>query len=483
MKTLALIIGNNEYLGKFKLDNPINDATGIKQVFERLGYDIIFCTNGNSQNIVDLLSEFENRLNNYDASIFYFAGHGFEIDGENYLAFKDCQLDHANRYHCNLTCIQLTDLLGIYKKYSNKINIAIIDACRKSFERSGVIATSPIHAPRGTLIAFSTSPNEGASDVGFEGNSLYTGALLKYIGRERLSVEELFKKVRKTVFNISGGKQTSWENTSLIGDYYFNTGQLVYSLSILYSEDVVKDINYINADKFGQIIKQIKSYDWNIQNPAIERALIIPANSLDKNQQFIFGRNLLQSSGAAYVAQDFMKSIENNLRKYQTKENENHVLDGILFEIYFNSQGEFRKNKTKKYYFEEIISLRKNKLFFKSFEFISQLLQSNHYPLIYIPKEIDEIFDIDVVANNQIITNTLCIDTEFQIISKITCNSINIIREISNYNIYGKNASELKFILSDFLSIPLELIQINSNIKLNKIGIAKALNENDLLKW
>src|SRR6185312_6316938 len=116
MKTIALIIGNNDYYGRYKLDNPINDATGIKHVFERLGYDVIFSTNGNSQNIVDLLSEFENRLKNYDASIFYFAGHGFEVEGENYLAFTECQLDHANSYHCKQTCIQLTDLLGIYKK-------------------------------------------------------------------------------------------------------------------------------------------------------------------------------------------------------------------------------------------------------------------------------------------------------------------------------------------------------------------------------
>ena len=193
MKTLALVIGNNNYYQKYKLDNPINDATCIKQVFEKLGYDVIFQTDGNSQNIVDLLTEFEDRIKNYDATIFYFAGHGFEVNGENYLAFTECQIDNANSYHCKQSCIQLTDLLNIYKKQNNKINIAIIDACRKSFERSGLIATSPIQAPKGTLIAFSTSPNEGASDVGFENNSIFTGALLKYIGRERLSVEELFK--------------------------------------------------------------------------------------------------------------------------------------------------------------------------------------------------------------------------------------------------------------------------------------------------
>jgi hypothetical protein len=483
MKTLALVIGNNNYYPKYILDNPINDAAGIKQVFEKLGYDVIFKTDGNSQNIVDLLTEFEERIKNYDASIFYFAGHGFEVEGENYLAFTECQIDNANSYHCKQTCIQLTDLLNIYKKQTNKINIVIIDACRRSFERSGVIATTPIQAPRGTLIAFSTSPNEGASDIGFENNSVFTGALLRYIGRERLSVEELFKKVRKTVFNLSNGKQTSWEHTSLIGDFYFNTGQLVYSITLPYSEDVVKDINYSKNDEFGQLIQQIKSYNWAIQNPAINTILKISSDLLDKNQQFILGRNLLQASGSAYEAGNFMKSLPVNLRKYSTKDGENNILNGILFEIYFNPQAEFRKDKTKKHFFNEIISLRKNLLFKKSFEFINSLLNDTEYPLIYIPKETDEIFDIDVIANNEKITNYIGKETEYQIVSKITCNSIDILNEISNYDIYGKNELGLKQILSSFLSIPEELIQINSNIELKKIAIVKELEEDDPIKW
>lgn len=483
MKTLALVIGNNNYFQKHKLNNPINDATSIKQVFEKLGYDVIFKTDGNSQNIVDLLTEFEDRLKNYDASIFFFAGHGFEVEGENYLAFTECQIDNLSSYHCNQSCIKLTDLLNIYKKNSKKINIAIIDACRKSFERGGVLAMTPVQAPKGTLIAFSTSPNEGASDAGFENNSIFTGALLKYIGRERLSVEELFKKVRKTVFNISNGKQTTWEHTSLIGDFYFNTGQLVFSVIIPYSEDVVKDVNYSKNDKFGQLIQQIKSYNWNIQNPAIAQALNIQPNLLDKNQQFILGRNILQASGAAYEAGNFMTELPTSIIGYTTADGENNLLNGILFEIYFNPQAEFRKERTKKHYFDEIISLRKNPTFKKSFEFINNLLIATKYPLIYLPQETDTYFDIDVIANNDIIKNIHGNEVEYQIISKINCNSIDIVNDISQYDIFGKNELGLKKILSNFLSIPQELIQINSNLELKKIALAKGLEEDDLIKW
>jgi len=455
----------------------------FKQVFEKLGYDVIFCENGNSQKIVELLTEFEEKIKNYDATIFYFAGHGFEVEGENYLAFTECQIDLPNTYHCKQTCIQLTDLLSIYKNNSNKINIAIIDACRRSFERGGIIATSPIQAPKGTLIAFSTSPNDGASDVGYEGNSIFTGSLLKYIGRERLSVEELFKKVRKTVFNLSSGKQTTWEHTSLIGDFYFNNGQMVHSVSIPYSEDVVKDVNYVKNDEFGMLIKKIKSYDWNIQNPAIYDILKIPKNSLDKNQMFILGRNLLQSSGAAFNAVEFMQDLDNNLKKYSEADGENHLLNGILFEIYFNPQAEFRKHKTKTHFFEEILSLRSNPSFKKSFEFIKNLLISADYNLIYIPSEKDEIIDIDVLANSKKISNHFDIETEYQLINKITFNGIDIIKDIATYDIYGATELGLKTVVANYLSAPIDLVQINSNLELKKIAIVKPIEEDDLIKW
>ena len=479
MKTLALVIGNNNYYENAKLDNAISDATAMSHIFRRLGFDVIFKQDCFANDYADLLTEFETRIKDFDASIFYFAGHGFEIDGENFLAAIDCQVASPSKYHCGQTCIKLTDVLSILKNNSNKINIVIIDACRKSFDRSGTVAFSPIQAPKGTLLAFSTSPNEGASDKGFEGHSIFTGAILQYIGRERLSVEELFKKVRKTVYNISEGRQTSWEHTSLIGDYYFNTGQLSYSITIPYDENVVKDVNYnMIIDEFSKLIMDLKSYDWNIQNPAILKLLKIPPNHLDKNQQFILGRNLLQTSAIAFNSSTFMEDISSNIIKYNNVEGENHVLNGIMFEIYFNSQGEFRKDKTKKRYFKEIIELRKISIFNKSFEFIQLLLITTKYSLIYIPKKEDNIFDIDIVATLEKISYPTGKEGNYEVISKITCNSIDIIKEISKYNIYGKDNNGLKEIISDFLSAPEDLVQLNCNIVLNKIAVA-ITNEDD----
>lgn len=484
MKTLAIIIGNDDYYKGYELGNAVNDATGIKDVFEKLGYDIIFLENGKSNDIVNVLTEFENRIKDYDATIFFFAGHGFEQDGENYLAFTECQIGDANSYHCKQTCIQLSDLLKIYSKNTNKINIVILDACRRGFERGQIMATSPFQAPKGTFIAFSTSPNDGASDHGYEGNSIFTGSLLKYIGRERLSVEELFKKVRKTVFALSNGKKTTWEYTSLIGDFFFNTGQLVYSLALPYSEDVVKDINYSkHDDQFSNLIFELKSYDWNRQNPAIISLLEIPKETLNKNQQFLLGRNLLQASDRANKAKEFMKDLYNTLIKYTYPNGDNHVLNGILFEIYFDPHGEFRKDRTKKHFFDTIIELRKKEMFKNSFEFINNLLLNSDYRLLYIPKSQDEIMDIDIVANNKNVKDFLDTDTEYQIISKISFNANDITNKIASYDTHGLNELGLKQVLANFLTCPISLININSNIILKRIAIAKSLEEKDLIKW
>ena len=108
------------------------------------------------------------------------------------------------------------------------------------------------------------------------------------------------------------------------------------------------------------------------------------------------------------------------------------MLNGILFEIYFNPQAEFRKHKTKTHFFEEILSLRSNPSFKKSFEFIKNLLISADYNLIYIPSEKDEIIDIDVLANSKKISNHFDIETEYQLINKITFNGIDIIKRYRN---------------------------------------------------
>ena len=179
MKTIAFVLGNNDYFEGAQLKCAVNDAAEMAAIFRRLGYDVFEKLNFKSEECSNILSSFEDGIKDYDASIFYFAGHGFELEGENYLIPIDCQIPPINKHEANRYCIRLTEVLGILKTNSGKVNIVIIDACRKTFDRGVASSFAQVQAPKGTLIAFSTSPNEGAKDGnGQDGHSVYTSALL-----------------------------------------------------------------------------------------------------------------------------------------------------------------------------------------------------------------------------------------------------------------------------------------------------------------
>jgi len=470
MKTLAVVIGNDNYHEGATLKYAIKDALAVKEVFERLGYDVIYQADCDSPHCSTVMETFEKQLPGYDASIFYFAGHGFQFEGKNYLTSTDCQISFPTKHDCYRNSIHLSEILALLKKHSDKVNIIIIDACRASFDRGEGAAFAPVNAPKGTLIAFSTSPGEGAKDGGFGDHSFYTGALLQYIGRERLSVEELFKKVRKTVSHLTQGKQTPWEHTSLVGDFFFNTGQLVHSLNIPYSDNVVKDAHYQGDGKaFGGLIEEVRSSSWDRQNPAIEKLLAIPPGQLDKNQQFIMGRNLLQAGGYAFKAGNFFEDLKNQISRYQSA-GENHVLNGILFEIYFNAHGDFRRDRFKTANFSQVMALRKDPTFAKSFEFIAGILRPyQDEAMFWLPEASDVPIDVDVLST------PVCEETawegkvDYDLINSIHIFGQDLTRLVRKLDVWKLNELGLQSALAEYFAAPIELIKINSNRPIKRI--------------
>ena len=481
MKTLALVIGNNNYLesDRVKLNNAVNDATAIADTFNRLDYDVIFRIDCTPQNYNEALKEFNEKIQEADSAIFYYAGHGFQFEGENYLTSIESPIQTADKFNCSRSSIRLSEILEIFEKSPTKVNIAIIDACRKSFRRGASSTFTVKNAPNGTLIAFSTSPGDGANDEGMEGHSIYTGTLLKYIGRENISVENLFKKVRKTINNLTSGSQTSWEHTSLVGDFYFNRGQLVYSPSIPYDESVVKDRLYVpKGEPIDNIITELKSCDWNRQNPAMNKLTRIDPDSISKDQQFILGRNIHQAGGYAREAINFLNDIERKLTRYSNDHN-NHVLNGILFEIYFDNNGEFRKTNFKLHSIEKIFALRHIPEFKKSFEFISNALSPFKEELFYIPIIEDSHLEVDVLATSQKIENWQKKMKNFQVIESIKVSNIEISAELSELCRSGDDLEQLKKCLAEYLVAPIELIQINENMEIKRLEFRCKLEKED----
>lgn len=391
MRGLALIVGNSEYeQTQNNLKNPINDAKDFADKLKNLGYIVTCLTNVNQQDLDQAIADFGKELNKYDIGIFYFAGHGMQIDGTNYLTAHNTNFD--SEIAAQYSSITVNKILAYMEKAKNETNIVILDACRDNpFERSWnrSIANqglAPMYAPKGTLIAYATSPGEKASD-GIGTNGLYTSALLNHIDEKNLTIEEFFKRVRNTVYSFSNGKQTSWEHTSLTGKFIFNSGQLIQSVDLPYSDEVVadKNMNLSSENDLIKIVRDLKAHNYYVQSPAIKRIPQLNPVDYTNDELFALGRNILQTaSGGEFEANNFMENLPNRLERFN-QEDQNHVLNGILFEKYFNSNGIFRNKEIRTSFLPEISNLSNNRDFSKSFDFIETQLTPFSDNLFYIP--------------------------------------------------------------------------------------------------
>lgn len=219
---IALVIGNSNY--KFSpLTNPSNDATDIAKTLERLGFTVMLNINATRKMMEESIRAFSKKLRADTVGLFYFAGHGIQVDGRNYFIPIDVTLE--SKADLKYSTIIADWVLAKMKDVQNGLNIIIVDACRdnplpRKF-RSSNRGLTKMDAPLGSFLAFSTAPGSVAVD-GTGRNGLYTSKLLKHMITPGLKIEEMFKLVRKDVVEASKEKQIPWESTSLIVDFYFN---------------------------------------------------------------------------------------------------------------------------------------------------------------------------------------------------------------------------------------------------------------------
>ena len=409
MNAIALVVGNSNYsfeTPSFVLKNPVNDARGVADALTRLGFFVRLYLDEDEKNFRQHLHDFSTELNKYDNCLVYFAGHAIQIEGVNYLAAIDTSF--VDESSAKYSSIQLDLVLDYLRKCSCKVKIVILDACRnnpfaaRGFNDSGL---APVKAPTGTLIAFSTSPGERASDVGFGNNSIYTGALLKHIAHENIPIEEMFKRVRTTVYSLSNKKQISWEHTSLIGDFYFNSGQLIHSVDLPYGEEYVADGRYEGSGTdFDDIISGMKTYTWDVQKASIQALRQLDKKSLSPNKKFLIGRNILQvASGGEFSALDIIEDLDKYLQPWSDGE-ENHILNGILFEMYFSSEGRFRGERLKTGCLDAICKLEDNQKYKTSFDFIHKQLTPFRDNLYYIPSSNPQSVPVEcIIAEEEVL--------------------------------------------------------------------------------
>jgi len=224
-KRLALVIGNSTYLTN-PLKNPVNDAKAMDVVLKELGFEVIKAENANLASMKKAIDEYGQKLKagKYDISLFFYAGHGLQVKGNNYLVPVDAKIQEENEIEYD--CLDAGRILAKMESAGSRVNIVILDACRDNpFERSwsrstkgGGLAT--MDAPVGSIVCYATSPGKTASD-GDGVNGLYTQELLTHLRTPNVALEDVFKRVRIGVMQKSNRAQIPWETSSLVGDFFF----------------------------------------------------------------------------------------------------------------------------------------------------------------------------------------------------------------------------------------------------------------------
>lgn len=219
-KRVALVIGNADYTATSKLRNTLNDARAMSETLKNLGFDVTMVENGTYETIKNAVYAFGDRIQDVDVSLFFYAGHGLEVDGTNYLVPVDA--DIQSHLDVKQKCIPLSGVSNTMEFANDEgLNMIILDACRNNpfpAGKRGGTGLARINAPSGTLIAYATDPGSVASD-GDGTNGLYTGELIKQLNISQ-RIEDIFMHTRNNVEQISGGKQRPWEEARLKGIFY-----------------------------------------------------------------------------------------------------------------------------------------------------------------------------------------------------------------------------------------------------------------------
>jgi hypothetical protein len=222
VKRLALVIGNSAYQTA-PLKNPLNDAEDMTATLTKMGFTVTIKKNADLRTMEDAIRSFGKQLGGGGVGLFYFAGHGMQVEGRNYLIPVDAKIESET--DVKYEAVDAGRVLGKMEDAENQINIVILDACRNNpFSRNfrtSERGLARMDAPKGSLIAYATAPGEVAAD-GPERNGIFTKYLMKHMIKPNLPVELVLKQARIDVANETNGRQIPWESSSLMGDFYFN---------------------------------------------------------------------------------------------------------------------------------------------------------------------------------------------------------------------------------------------------------------------
>ncbi len=230
-KRVALVIGNSDYESAPVLNNPKYDAEAISAVLTKLGFDVVKGIDLTHVDFARIVGQFRKKLKGADVGLFFYAGHGLQVNGSNYLAPVDAVLDDETSLDFETVPLRL--ILKLMERMT-KTNLVFLDACRDNplarnlargmGTRSTAIGTglARVESGLGTLITFATQPGNVALD-GDGVNSPFATGMLKHMETPGLDVALVMRRVREDVIKATSGSQVPWSNSSLTGSSYSTT--------------------------------------------------------------------------------------------------------------------------------------------------------------------------------------------------------------------------------------------------------------------
>lgn len=266
---VALVIGNAAYSGAAKLTNPTNDAIAVGNALEKLGFCVVVLQDQTRQGMVDAMGQFIERLHSVEADVeaglIYYAGHGVQIDGENYLLPTD--ISARNQMTLIEGALSLDNIIHQLES-TKKAGLLFLDCCRNNpfpLGSRGFGGLAEVDPPAGIFIAYSTAPGAVAFD-GDSANSPFTESLCGHLPAPGISVSQLMIRVRRDVYEKTKRQQMPWDSSSLLIDFGFNLGVARSLAEPLPAEEAKKKWD-------DEAIKKREEY-WELTRKSDSKALL-----------------------------------------------------------------------------------------------------------------------------------------------------------------------------------------------------------------
>ena len=292
---LALVIGNAAYTTVTPLDNAMNDAVLMADSLEKAGFKVTLLTNAKQGEMIKAISTFGRQLREGGGDttgLFYYAGHGVQSFGSNFLIPVDVELSDAA--DLSLVAVPAQAVLRQMSSARNRTNIVILDACRDNpftsvpdMDDNGL---AEMDAPTGTFLAYSTAPGQTAVDGENEPNSPFTAALARALSIPGKPIEALFRDVRIDVLKATDGAQTPWDTSSLTVNFQFNPVEPLSAEalemrqlwdSVKRSKDPVQVLLFLRANPDGPYTSEARSLLSELMSKETSKT---PTESADKDK-------------------------------------------------------------------------------------------------------------------------------------------------------------------------------------------------------